>query len=264
MTNRDELETIYKVIVAAARRKGLVRYSELIALHNWPEGSAARTLGERLNDLLKVCWRRGWPAMAVIVVRKYDDRLTGGNLAAFVRGARAAGYIVKDPEEFEAEQRKFLYDWAPAAPDTLDISDQEIQEILKATRDRHANDDSLIDDGDQEGDSGEANTRPDSNPPKTSGSGTKESAPHQNVGIPSDGNNEKTIRQLRKEIETLKKEQIKTNKTVKELQQEVEKNHKESLERTDSKFDKLSERLVYFVLAIVAIIISAVGVSFSI
>ena len=263
MINRDELETIYKVIVAAARRKGLVRYSELIALHNWPEGSAARILGNRLNELLKVCWRRGWPAVAVIVVRKYDDRLTGNNLAAFVRGARDAGYTVTNPEIFEAEQRKFLYDWAPTAPDTLDISDQEIQDLFKNTRVRHTNDDSLIDD-DQEDDNGETTAQLEDKPPRTGGSGTKDSASHQNVGTSSDGNNEETILQLREEVETLKKEQRKTDKIVKELQQEVEKNHKESLERTDSKFDKLSERLVYFVLAIVAIIISAVGVSFSI
>ena len=260
MTESDELKTIYKAILTAARRKGLARYSELIDLHNWPGDSAAWILGNRLDALVKVCRWRGWPAMAVIVVRKNYNRLTDNNLAAFVRGTRNAGYAVTDPEEFQEKQREFLYKWAPTAPDTLDLSDREIQDLFMGTRDWHTNDDSLNDDGDRGGDSGEANARPDSSPPKTIGSGTKDSAPHQNLGTPPDGNNEETIRQLKQEVETLKKEQRKTDKTVKELQQEVEKNHKESLERTDSKFDKLSERLVYFVLAIVAIIISAVGV----
>lgn len=193
MINRNELETIYKVILTAAQRKDLVRYSELIALHNWPQDFAARTLGNRLNELLKVCRRRRWPAMAVIVVRKYDDRLTGSNLAAFVRGARDAGYIVRNPEDFEAEQRKFLYDWAPTAPDTLDLSDPGIQDILKSTRHRHADDDSLIDDIDQEEDSGKANTRPYNNRPRTSGHGTKDPTTHQSKDTPSERDDEEAI-----------------------------------------------------------------------
>ena len=264
MAEIDEMKTIYKVIIAAARRKDLVRYSELIAMHNWPRGSAAGILGKRLNELLKVCKWRGWPAMAVIVVRQHYDRLTDNNLEAFVRGARDAGYIVEDPEEFQDKQREFLYKWAPTAPDALVLSEQEIQDLFKGTRNWHAADDSLIDDSDQEDDSGEANAQPDSRQPRTNGSGTKSTAPHQNTGAPPDGSNEEIINQLREDVETLKKEQKRTNQTIRELQQEVKKNHKESLKRTDSKFDKLSERLVYFVLGIVAIIISAVGVSFSI
>ena len=264
MTKRDELEATYKVILAAARRKDLVRYSELIALHNWPEGNATRILGSQLNALVKICQWRGWPAMAVIVVRQHYDRLTDNNLKAFIRGARDAGYTIKDPEEFQDEQREFLYRWAPTAPDTLDLSDQEVQDLFQGTRDWHTNDDSLIDDSDQEDDSGEANAQPDNNPLGTSESGTKSPASNQDTSTHSDGNNEEIINQLREDVETLKEEQKKTNQTIKELQQEVENNHKKSLERTDSKFDKLSERLVYFVLAVVAIIVSAVGVSLSI
>ena len=263
MTKKDELEATYKVILAAARRKDFVRYSELIALHNWPEDNATRILGSQLNALVKVCRWRGWPAIAVIVVRQHYDRLTDNNLKAFIRGARDAKYTVNDPEEFQDEQREFLYRWAPTAPDTLDLSDQEVQDLFKGTRDWHTNDDSLIDDSDQEDNSGEASVQPDNNPPRTGGSDTKDPAPHQNTGTPSDRNNEEIINQLREEIETLKKDQKRTDNTIKELQQEVENKHKESLERTDSKFDKISERLVYFVLGTVAIIVPAISVLYA-
>ena len=132
MTNRDELEATYKVIIAAARQKGLVHYSELITLHKWPEDSATRMMGDQLDTLVKVCKRRGWPAMAVIVVRKNYDRLTENNLAAFVRGSRNAGYTVGDPEEFQDKQRELLYLWAPIAPDTLDLSDEELKRTAAA------------------------------------------------------------------------------------------------------------------------------------
>lgn len=264
MVNKDELEATYKVIIAAARRKGLVRYSELITLHNWPEGRAKQIMGSQLDALVKVCRHRGWPAMAAIVVRKDHDRLTDNNLTAFVRGTRGAGYTVEDPEEFQDKQRELLYNWAPTAPDTLDLGNHEIQDIFGVVSDRHSNDDSLIDDIDQEDDSGKANAQPNSSLQRTSGLGTKDPATHQNKDIPSDRNNEEEIIQLREDVEALKKDQKRTAKTIKELQQELENKHKESVERTDSKFDKLSERLVYVVLAIVAIIVSTVGVIFSI
>ena len=130
MTKKDELEATYKVILAAARRKGLVYTSKLIDLHNWPEGGATQVLGNQLNALVKVCRRRGWPAMAVIVVKQHYDRLTDKNLKAFIRGSRNAKYTVNDPEEFQDEQREFLYRWAPTAPDTLDLSDQEVQDLF--------------------------------------------------------------------------------------------------------------------------------------
>lgn len=265
MINRDELETIYMAILAAARRKGLTRYSELIALQNQTRGQNVRVkLKTRLNELLKICKRRNWPAMPVIVVGQHDDLLSDNSLSKFTEGAVNAGYSVQNKRKFEATQRQNLYDWAPTAPDTLDLSDQEIQDLFNGTRDWHVDDDSLIDDSDQEDSGGETTARPDINPPRASGGGPKDSTPQQDIGTSSDENNEKTISQLREEVETLKKEQKKTDKTIKELQQEVKKNHKESLERTDSKFDKLSKRLVYFILGIVAIVISAVGVSFAI
>lgn len=264
MINRDELEATYKVIIAAARQKGFVNYSELITLHKWPEDNATRMMGDQLNALVKVCRWRGWPAMAAIVVRKDHNRLTDNNLAAFVRGTRNAGYTVTDPEEFQDNQRELLYNWAPMAPDTLDLSDQEAQDLSKSTGNRPANDDSLIEDSDQMDNGDEMNAQQNSNAPKPRGNSTKDSAPHRNIGTPSDGNNEETIHQLREEIETLKKEQKKTDQTVRELQQEIEKKHRESLERTDSKFDKISERLMYVVLTIVVIIISTVGVMFAI
>lgn len=201
MTNKDELEATYKVIIGAARQKGLVRYSELITMHKWPEDSATRMMGNQLDALVKVCCRRGWPAMAVIVVRKHYDRLTDNNLAAFVRGSRNAGYTVEDPEDFQDKQRELLYMWAPIAPYSLDLSEQEIQDIFLNTHDQHANDALLIDDNDQDDDNGEANVQPEKSPPRTSEIGAKDLTPYQKKGL-SSANNKTKIDQLGDGMET--------------------------------------------------------------
>ena len=135
MTERDELNAIYKAILVAARQKGLARYSDLMALQDPPPGQKPNVvLKTRLHDLLKICRRRGWPAISVIVVGKSDALLSDDGLWSFVQGSRNAGYTVQDPREFEAKQKDALYRWASSAPDSLDLSDHEPQEHSQATR----------------------------------------------------------------------------------------------------------------------------------
>ena len=135
MTERDELNAIYKAILTAARQKGLIRYSDLIALQNLVHGQPPEvTLRIRLHRLLLICRRRDWPAMSAIVVGKHDVLLSDKGLSSFVEGARNAGYAVQTPREFEAEQKEALYLWAPSAPDSLDLGDREIQEFSRPSR----------------------------------------------------------------------------------------------------------------------------------
>ena len=135
MNEKNELKAIYRAILTAARQKGLARYSDLMALQDPPPGQKPNVvLKTRLHDLLKVCRRRGWPAISVIVVGKRDALLSDDGLWSFVQGSRNAGYTVQDPREFEAEQKEALYHWASSAPDSLDISDHELRELSQATR----------------------------------------------------------------------------------------------------------------------------------
>ena len=135
MTETDELNAIYKAILAAARQKGLARYSDLIALLDLAHGQPSNvTLKTRLHRLLKICRRRDWPAMSAIVVGENDVLLSDKGLSSFVEGARSAGYAVRTPREFEAEQKEALYLWAPSAPESLDLGDREIREFSRSSR----------------------------------------------------------------------------------------------------------------------------------
>ena len=135
MTERDELNAIYKAILAAARQQGLARYSDLIALQNLVHGQPPEvTLRIRLHRLLLICSRRDWPAISAIVVGENDVLLSQKGLSSFVKGARNAGYPVQDPREFEAAQKEALYRWVPSAPDSLDISDHELRELSQVVR----------------------------------------------------------------------------------------------------------------------------------
>lgn len=135
MNEKNELKAIYRAILSAARQKGLARYSDLMALQDPPPGQKPNVaLKTRLHDLLKICRRRGWPAISAIVVGERDALLSEKGLSSFVEGAGNAGYAVQDPREFEAEQKEALYHWASSAPDSLDLSDHELRELSQAIR----------------------------------------------------------------------------------------------------------------------------------
>ena len=44
------------------------------------------------------------------------------------------GIPCKTRGHYEAEQKEALYRWAPSAPDSLDLSDHELQELSQAIR----------------------------------------------------------------------------------------------------------------------------------
>ena len=135
MNERDEINAIYKVIVASARQKELARYSDLMALQDPAQGQhPGVALRTRLHELLKICRRRNWPAMSAIVVGERDVLLSDKGLSSFVEGARNAGYALQEPRKFETEQKEALYRWAPSAPDSLDLSNQEVRELSRAIR----------------------------------------------------------------------------------------------------------------------------------
>ena len=135
MTERDELNAIYKAILAAARQQGLARYSDLIALLDLAHGQPSKvTLRTRLHKLLKICRRRDWPAISAIVVGEHDVLLSDKGLSSFLEGAGNAGYAVQDPREFETKQKEALYRWAPSAPNSLDLGDHELRELSQAIR----------------------------------------------------------------------------------------------------------------------------------
>ena len=103
-----------KAIRNAALGKGFITYSELAKEHGAIIDDVFHPLIAQLNELLKICFKNGWPALPVIVVAEGTEELTGKNLRAFCKSARKAGYDVRDDKEFAEAQRK-LIEWVKNA-----------------------------------------------------------------------------------------------------------------------------------------------------
>ena len=114
MTDGLDMRITCKAIRNAALGKGFITYSELAKEHGANIDDVFHPLIAQLNELLKICYKNGWPAMSVIVVAEGTEELTGKNLRAFAKSARKAGYDVRDDKEFAETQRR-LIEWAKNA-----------------------------------------------------------------------------------------------------------------------------------------------------
>ena len=101
----------FKAICNAALGKGFIVYSEIADQHGAKIGDVRSQLIGQLDELLKICFKNGWPAFPVIVVAKGTEKLAGKNLTKFCNSARKAGYDVRDDKEFAEAQRR-LIEWA--------------------------------------------------------------------------------------------------------------------------------------------------------
>ena len=114
MADGLDMRITCKAIRNAAIGKGFITYSNLAKAHGEKIGDVFHPLIAQLNELLKICFKNGWPALPVIVVAEDTEELTGRNLRAFCKSARKAGYDVGDCKEFADKQRK-LIEWAKNA-----------------------------------------------------------------------------------------------------------------------------------------------------
>ena len=114
MADGLDMRITCKAIRNAAIGKGFITYSNLAKAHGAEIDDVFHPLIAQLNELLKICFKNGWPALPVIVVAEGTEELTGKNLRAFCKSARKAGYDVRDDKEFADEQRK-LIEWAKNA-----------------------------------------------------------------------------------------------------------------------------------------------------
>ena len=114
MADGLDMRITCKAIRNAAIGKGFITYSNLAKAHGEDIDDVFHPLIAQLNELLKICFKNGWPALSVIVVAEGTQELTGKNLRAFCKSARKAGYDFRDCKEFADEQRK-LIEWAKNA-----------------------------------------------------------------------------------------------------------------------------------------------------
>ena len=133
-----DIQITYRAILTAARKIGHVTYSDLANQHGENINDVRDPLIAQLNDLLKICFKNGWPAISVIVVADGDRELTGRYLGGFIGGARKAGWVVQKGKELEFadQQKKELIEWAPNAPRIL-----ETEELADESSDSFSSDD---------------------------------------------------------------------------------------------------------------------------
>lgn len=118
MSVTPELQITYKAILDYARERKVIFYSDIAARHNRPVLQLRSTIKKHLNDLMKMCYDRNWPALPVIAVSK-DEKIITENRGVFINEAKNIGYTVRDEMKFIETHTSRLYEWAPAASDTL-------------------------------------------------------------------------------------------------------------------------------------------------
>ena len=123
MADGLDIQITYRAILDAAREKGFITYSDLAERHGAKIRNVRSVLIAQLNDLLKICYRKGFPAMSVIVVGDRQEELTGGYLRGFANGAKVAGWDVRNAVAFAYLHKKKLIEWAPHAPRILETEE---------------------------------------------------------------------------------------------------------------------------------------------
>lgn len=119
-----DLGVTYKAILAAARNRAFISYGQ-IAKANGAEWNEVRyEVNTHLGDLLTYAAKRGWPLPSSIVVNQQNletGALDGTARQGFITAAEAAGFTVGDPAQFVSEQQQAIFDWAPTAPEELEL-----------------------------------------------------------------------------------------------------------------------------------------------
>lgn len=116
-----DLETTYRAILQAARKRTFITYGEIAAANGVAPAVAQAQLPAGLERLMRVCHDEGWPFVPTIVF--HDPALGHAGSAAYrdrlVTVARSFGIFISDANAFIRTEQDRVFDWAPGAPDHL-------------------------------------------------------------------------------------------------------------------------------------------------
>jgi 5-methylcytosine-specific restriction protein B len=126
-----DLEKSYAAILKAAREQRYISYGDLAAASGVPWSRAFRLMPNHLGQLVTIAHQRGWPMPSAIVVNQGDvqtGRLEGSTCEGFLTAARQMGREIADPDQFVKQQQQAAFEWAPNAPDKLDMTENGSKE----------------------------------------------------------------------------------------------------------------------------------------
>ena len=110
-----DIRITYRMIVAAARKRRVLHYTEITDAHDMEMNQVLNQLFSHLDEVLKISFERDWPALTAIIVPVRTDHLAGKGLRGFCDSAGRAGYEFDDCATFAREQMEAVFDWAPTA-----------------------------------------------------------------------------------------------------------------------------------------------------
>ena len=124
MEDSLDLQTTYRAILDAARRGNFISYGDLAMANGAVWNKVHYKMNHHLGELVKLAAERNWPMPSAIVVNKGDLRtgkLEGRSREGLIKAAKESGFDVQDPEAFVEKQQQAMFEWAPEAPDDLDL-----------------------------------------------------------------------------------------------------------------------------------------------
>ena len=134
MTDGLDIEVTYATILAAARKGEVTSYQKLAEAHGRELEEVSGELFGHLGNILRVCFKRGWPALTVIVVNEKTGALTGKEFLGFAVSAETTGYkLNNNAHEFATIQSDLVFRWASYAPEKLEPKDKEIRRLPTVT-----------------------------------------------------------------------------------------------------------------------------------
>ena len=129
MTGSLDIEVTYAAILAAARNGEVTSYRKIAQAHGRDLDEVDRGLFRHLGNILRVCFKRGWPALTVVVVNEETGAMTGMDFLGFAAAAQSAGYKFDNARMFVRIQSDLVFRWVPYAPEKLEPKDKEIRRL---------------------------------------------------------------------------------------------------------------------------------------
>jgi 5-methylcytosine-specific restriction protein B len=134
MTDRLDLQTTYRAILDAARKRRFISYGELAKANGADWHKVRYEMNRHLGKLVHIAVDRGWPMPSAIVVNQQNlesGTLDGSAREGFLAAARDSGLKVDDPAAFVRQQQDALFAWAPTAPENPDFPSVEADETKR-------------------------------------------------------------------------------------------------------------------------------------
>ena len=125
MKDSLDLQTTYRAILDAARRRRFTSYGALAKANGADWSKVRYKMNSHLGKLVKLAAERNWPMPSAIVVNQSNlktGKLDGTARQGFIAAAKEFGFDVQDPQAFVEKQQQAMFEWASGAPDDLGLS----------------------------------------------------------------------------------------------------------------------------------------------